>query len=166
MAKTAPDAPKTRRPWGKIVLFVSLALNLLVVGVVIGAVVNGPRDRDRNPALRDLGFGPFVHALPRADRRELGEALLRQAGAFRQNRAEMRASFEAFLGALRAEPFDPDVLLQVVNDQQVRITERQALGRQLLLDRIEAMTPDQRSAYANDLDRSLRRGDRRSNGDR
>ncbi len=158
MSDTSGAAPKQRWPWGKIVLFVSLALNLLIVGLVVGALLNGPRDRDRNPALRDLGFGPFVQALPRADRRALGDALLRQAGAFRENRAEMRASFEAFLGALRAEPFDAVALRRIVTDQQARITERQSLGRQLLLERIEAMNVAERADYADALDKSLRRG--------
>jgi len=157
MSDTSGAAAKKSWPWGKIVLFVSLALNLLIAGLVAGAVLNGPRDRDRNPALRDLGFGPFVYALPRADRRELGDAMRRQAGAFRENRAEMRTSFEAFLSALRAEPFDPEALRRIVNDQQSRITERQNLGRQLLLERIEAMSVAERAAYAEELDRSLHR---------
>ncbi len=157
MART-PGTPATDRRWVRIALVVSLALNLLVVGLVAGAILGGPRDRDRNPALRDLGFGPFVAALPRADRREMGRAIAREAGAFRENRAEMRAMFEAFLTALRAEPYDPDAVQRIVSGQQAKVSERQDLGRRLLLERIEAMDSAGRAGYADALDAALRRG--------
>ena len=150
-------APKPPRRWGRIVLFVSLAFNLLIVGLVAGAMLGGPRDRDRDPALRDLGFGPFVHALPRGDRAEMGRAIKREAGSFRENRAELRRQFEAFLAALRADPFDAAEVARLITDQQSRISERQALGQRLLLERIEAMNASQRAAYADALDKSLRR---------
>lgn len=147
-----------RRPWVKIALAASLALNLLVAGMVAGALLGGPRDRDRKPALRDLGLGPFVTALPEDGRRLMGEAMTRNAGAFRENRAGMRAMFEAFLTELRADPFDADTLRQIVVAQQTKVTERQELGRRLLLERIEAMDAATRIAYADALDASLRRG--------
>ena len=59
------SAPKKPMRWGRYVLFGSLALNLLIVGMVAGALFGGHRDRDRNPLLRDIGFGPFVQALAR-----------------------------------------------------------------------------------------------------
>lgn len=152
--------PRASRNWTKIVLVVSLALNILVISMVAGAWIGGPRDRDRNPALRDLGFGPFVAALPDDDRHEMGQAIKREAGAFRANRAEMRAMFEGFLAALRADPYDTQALTQIVTGQQAKVTERQALGRRLLLERIGAMDGAERAAYADALDASLRRGAR------
>ena len=154
---------KPPRRLGRIVLFLSLAFNLLIVGLVAGALLGGPRDRDRAPALRDLGFGPFVQALPRADRAAMGRAIKREAGSFRENRAELRRQFEAFLTALRAEPFDAAEVARLITDQQSRIGERQALGQRLLLERIEAMSASQRAAYADALDKSLRRRSPRHN---
>jgi len=144
----------------KIVLFISLALNLLVVGLVVGAMLGDPRERDRNPALRDIGFGPFVAALPLKDQNDLGRAMERQAGAFRENRTKMRASFEAILAALRTDPFDADAFRQIVTDQQAGIMERQVLGRTLLLERITGMDASERAEYADALDKALRRGPR------
>ena len=158
MAEVSEKAP--RRRWGRVVLFVSLALNLLVVGVVAGALLGGPRDRDRDPALRDLGFGPFVSALSRSDRAALRDGLRREAGALRENRAAMRAQFEDLLGLLRAEPYDHAAVRAHVEGQHARVSERMTLGRQLLLERIEAMEPAQRAAYADALDEALRRGPR------
>ena len=159
---TAETNPKPRRNWGRIALVISLGVNLLIVGLVAGAMLHGPRDRGGNPGPRDLGrelgLGPFVQALPGADRRAIGDAFRREAGAFRANREEMRALFESLLAALRAEPYDSDALRNLVEEQAAKVNERQALGRKLLLERIEAMSPAQRAKYADALDKSLRRG--------
>ncbi|MDJ0824646.1 MAG: periplasmic heavy metal sensor [Rhodobacter sp.] len=157
MADTNPPKPRKRRRWGKVVLFVSLAFNLLVVGLIAGAILSGPRDRDRNPLLRDLGFGPYAQALPAYDKIALTRALRREAGAFRENRAVLRQQFEAFLAALRAEPYDHAEVTRLVTSQQDRIQDRQRLGRDLLLERIAAMDAAERAAYADALDKSLRR---------
>ena len=151
------ETAKTPRRWGRILLIGSLAFNLLIVGVIAGTLLSGPRDRDRNPLLRDLGFGPFVHALPRSSKRELTEALKREAGSLRDNRAELRRHFEAFLGALRADPYDPEQVAQLIANQRSRIGERQVIGQRLLLDHIATMSPQERVEYADALDSALRR---------
>lgn len=148
------------RPWVRIALFASLALNLLVVGLVAGAVLSeGRRDGgpDRRPALADLGFGPYVEALRPRDRMALARGLRRESGAFRDNRAEVRAQFQEILAALRADPYDPAALEALVTAQQSKLAERQALGRGLLLERLEAMEPAARAAYADRLEALLRR---------
>ena len=164
MTETAPHAPtpKRRFSWGKIVLFASLAFNLLIVGLVAGAMLGGPRDRDRNPMMRDLGFGPFVHALSGRDRKELTRAIEGASGSFRDNRAALRTDFEAFLTAVRADPFDPAALEQVIDRQKGRVHERQGIGQKLLLVRITEMSVEDRAAYADKLDELLRRGSKRS----
>ena len=154
---TTPVVPKPRRRWGKLVLFVSLALNLAVVGMVAGAFLGGPHDRDGSSALRDLGFGPFVYALPREDKREIDVALKREAGSFRDNRAEIKRQFEGFLAALRADPFDNAEVERLIGDQRSRIGERQRLGQRLLMERIRAMDARKRGDYADKLDSLLRR---------
>ena len=146
--------------WVKIVLFTSLAVNLLVIGLVVGALLSGPHGRDRTE-LRGLGYGPFVRALPKEDRSALHGALARNAHSFRDNRAELRAQFEALLTALRAEPFDVSEVERVFAEQRDRILERQLMGQDSLLERIVAMSPQDRAAYADALDRKLRRGDRK-----
>jgi len=152
------DKGKTR--WTRIVLFASLATNLLVIGVVAGALIAGHDDRDRT-ALRGLGYKPFMSALPREDRRALREALERDADSFRDNRMELRAQFEAFLAALRADPFDASEVRRLFSEQRNRITERQFLGQSYLLDRIATMSARERAAYADALDRKLERRSRK-----
>jgi len=153
----APQEKPRKRRIGRVVLFVSLALNLLVAGLVLGAVVHDHRDRDRNPALRHLGFGPFVDALPRSDRRALLLSMRREAGSFRENRAALRQLFEEFLVVLRDESFDADRVRDLIRAQRDHIGSRQALGEDLLLERLQMMSPEQRAAYADRLEKKLRK---------
>ncbi len=155
MAEQPPPPPAAPGRWIRVTLAVSLAINLLIVGMVAGAILSGPRDRA--PALRDLGYGPFVAALPPKDRRILGRAAAREAGAFRQNRAEMRAVLREFLTALRAEPYDPDATARIVGQQQAKAFERQSIGQRLLLQRLAEMTAAERADYADALETALRR---------
>ena len=148
-----------RLPWTKIVLFASLSVNLLVIGLVAGAMLAGPKDRDHT-ALRGLGYAPFVRALPKEDRLALLEALARGSDSFRDNRAELRSQFEEFLAALRADPFDSAEVERLFSEQRNRILERQQLGQGFLLERIVAMSPQDRAGFADALDRKLKRRSR------
>lgn len=140
----------------RIALGLSLAFNLLVVGLVAGAVLRdgGPRDR----MVRDLDFGPFTEALSPRDRDELRRAYVQRAPDLRGARQEMRTDLQAFLAALRAEPFDPAALAQVMENQQGRMARRIELGQDLLLERLAAMDPQARAEFADRLERRLRRG--------
>ncbi len=157
---STPNGPRKRLGRTKIVLIVSLAVNLLVVGIVAGALLAGSHHRDRT-ALRGLGYAPFVRALPDEDRMALHEALERDADSFRDNRAELRAQFEAFLTALRSDPFEAEEVERLFAEQRDRILERQLLGQGALLERIAAMSPEGRIAYADELDRKLKRRKRK-----
>ncbi len=149
--------PNRRWPWGKILLFVSLAFNLLIVGLIAGAMLGGPRGSDRNPLLRDLGYGPFISALPREDKIAITKAMREKGGSIRETRAELRRQFQAFLTALRTEPFDRAEVERLITDQRSRIGERMTLGQSLLLERIEMMSEADRAAYADALEDAIKR---------
>ncbi len=157
-----------RRRWTgmRVMLAVSLALNLLVVGAVAGALWSGggpgriggiDPDGRRGP-LREIGNAPFVRALEPADRRALLTALRDEGATLRQNRAALRRSFQALVAALRADPFDPDALQRLFDNQRDAAQIQQRTGERLILERLSAMTQDQRAAYADRLDAALKRG--------
>lgn len=161
-----PEAPKSARSplWMRITLAASLAVNLLVVGVIVGSLVtrDGRGDGMRSPgALRDLGPIPFVVALEPEDRRGLIRAMRGEAASLSQNREELRARFEAFLAALRADPFDASTVAGLLGEQRQIGAQRQAIGEKLLLERLSEMSTEERQAYADRLDKSLRRGSKR-----
>ena len=152
-----PATPKAGRKL-RIALAVSVALNLLIVGLVAGAALRGgPPDR----MVRDLDFGPFTEALTSEDRDALRRDFIRQAPDLRDMRRQMRDDFRSVLAALRADPFDAEALRDVVANQGDRMAARLALGQDLFLARIAAMTPAERAAFADRLEHRLERGPKR-----
>lgn len=156
------QTPKTKtgmRPWLKAVLFASLALNLAVAGLVIGAVLRfGPFDGPRPPRL-DMVVGPYTHALSMRDKRAIGMALREEYRAARPSRAQMRAEFSRMLEALRSSPYDGARVAAILERQVQAGMERQALGQRLLLERLETMTLQDRAAFADRLEEGLKRRD-------
>ncbi|MGC9448590.1 periplasmic heavy metal sensor [Cereibacter johrii] len=156
MTPTPPSASRAPR-WIKVALALSVALNLAVVGMAGGAIWRFRADDDMRGPVRDLGFGPFAEALAPEDRKEMRRAFLDERGDFRMIRREMREDFRAMLATLRAEPYDAAALQAVLDRQQRRGAETAALGSRLLGARIEAMTPEERRAFADRLEASLTR---------
>jgi uncharacterized membrane protein len=146
----------------KIALVASLAVNLLVAGLVVGAMVRHDRDdRDvrsmRADVPREFARSPFLGALDGEDRRAVGRELMREDRSLRENRAELRARFERLLVAIRAEPFDRGAIETILDEQRAAGSRRLELAEEAVLDRLTAMSPQARAAYADRLDRSLRR---------
>lgn len=155
------DAPPPAAANGRLLrwaLVASLTVNLLIGGLVLGAAFGRDRDGRHDSALADIGFNPFVAALPAGERLELGRAIVARAGDFRQNREALRGEFDKLIALLRAEPFDLAAVRTSVEAQQARLKERQDLGRDLLFERLAGMSPDQRAAFADALEKSLRFG--------
>ena len=178
--ETGSEKPRRTRRLVKVILTISLTLNLLVLGLVVGAHVrNGHDDRrfgppDRSIA-RDMGFGPFIGAFPREDRREMALALRERAGPFLDNRQALVEEMQGILIALRAEPFDAAALSTLMAAQGERIRTRAEVGREVLVEQIGKMTPRERARFADELERGLRHSmervredwkDRRSDRDR
>lgn len=148
----------------RIALAVSLALNLAVVGVVGGTLL-GDRGRAQNPMVRDIGFGPFAAALSPGDRAALGQAFRDEAPDMRGMRRDMRAEVGQLVQALRSTPFDEGALRSAIAAQDARGKARLELGQRLLADRLIAMTPGEREAFATRLEQSMERGhDKRHGG--
>jgi len=156
------DAPKSEKPRlsgrARILLFVSLALNLAVVGILAGAMLGRDRHDLRQPPMRDFGFGPYGRALSQADRKELAQALAGHAGDLRNNRVELRRQMTSILQIIRTTPFDGAELAGVLRQQRSNLVDLQDIGQRLLLERLEAMTDIERAAFADRLEKSVRKG--------
>ncbi|MCX7889101.1 MAG: periplasmic heavy metal sensor [Rhodobacteraceae bacterium] len=150
-AAGTPGAPR----WMRVALVVSLAANLLVAGVVVGAMLHGPDGGPRG-AIGDIGLGPFTGAFAPEDRRAMRDDFLARAADFRAMRDREHADFAAVLAALRAEPFDRAALEAALGSLRDRLAQRMDLGRDIMLDRLSAMTPAARAAFADRLEEMLR----------
>lgn len=103
---------RRKLPWGRILCGLSLALNLLVVGLLLGAALGFDGGR-KGPAARhlervSLGLGAQIHALPDASRERVLAAAAADGKLDKRSRwAALRAARREVIEALAAEPFDP-----------------------------------------------------------
>lgn len=157
MDDTTPTRASGAR-WLRVALGLSLGANLLIVGIVAGAVISHRPDGPRRGMTGPGDLGPYGRAFAYEDRAALREALGAAAPRQRENRAAVRQGFRDVLTALRAEPYDGDRVRALMEAQQARVQDQIELGRAAMLARLEAMTPAERAAFADRLERVLRRG--------
>jgi uncharacterized membrane protein len=154
-APPPPKPPGSGGPgWIKIALAISVALNLAVAGLVAGAWLREGRDRSMP---REMSFGPFTDALSDADRRELRRAFGDRMPGFRDARREFRDELSALLVTLRADPFDPAAAEAALTSISRQAMDRLDLGRDLIAARIIEMSDSERLAFAERLERGLKR---------
>ncbi len=154
------DRGRPGRGW-RIVLIVSLALNLAVAGAIGGWVLRhgiGAR-ADHGPhsaRLANLG-GPLTHALDTEGRAAIAARLRAQGEAQETRRAALREGFEALLGDLRAEPFDPARVAAHLEVQRAQVADRLKAGHTALVAHLAQMSTPERAAYADRLEERVRR---------
>lgn len=139
----------------KILLAVSLALNLAVAGLVIGTALKFQRDGGRPMSVRDTAFGPFTEALSRDQRRALLKGMSERGGGVRQAREEFRADLAALAASLRQTPFDSGKFRDLLDQQGGRVEARANAGRQSLADLVATMPDAERLAFADRLERAM-----------
>lgn len=156
-ARPGAKAPR----WMRGLLVVSLALNLLVVGLVAGSVLGKSRSGGRSVEAHEFQRHPLIGALARDDRREVMQQLRRDNGQHRENAKALRTRFRAYLEALRADAFDADAIEQLLKDQREAMGGWQDGVDGILLQTLSDMTPEERLAYADRLEELGRRGRKR-----
>ncbi|MEC7760820.1 MAG: periplasmic heavy metal sensor [Pseudomonadota bacterium] len=150
--------------WAKALLAVSLALNLMVAGVVVGSRFDG--DHGKGPSSRtpregraafDPALGPFSRALPDPYRQQAVDALRERAGDFRDNRADLAGQVTSMLDILKTEPFDEEGLRALMAAQTEVFERRGEIGRDVVIEQIGSMTPEERAALAERMEEGFRR---------
>lgn len=147
--------------WSRVILALSLALNLAVVGLIAGAFLGKERDAPpRGYSSRDVGYAPYISALNKDERRAVGRKLMNAAPSRDEARDARREGFEQILDALRATPYDPAALEAAISSQREDLARRQQVGQDILVERVHNMTVAERQAYAQRLDQILTRPER------
>ena len=161
MTDRSSIAPKPPFRWGRVVLFVSLALNLAVAGIIGGAVLGRFDHKRAEYAARDISFGLFSDALSEEERKALRRAYGEAKKDIRADRSEMREDLQVVLTALRAQPFEVTTLRAALDRGTARAAERQVLGQTLLLAHLESLSAAERAALADRVEQSLKRRSKR-----
>ncbi len=144
-----PQSP--RRLW-RVVLVVSLCLNLALIGMIAGAAFSG-KAMGGPPSRVSFGLGPVTDALDRDDRRAIAREVRGRMG----NRVARRADMQSLVDVLIADPFDPDALHDLIRSQSQQAAEVVSSAQAAFVMRVNNMTPDQRAALAQRITKGRRR---------
>jgi uncharacterized membrane protein len=158
---SAPDAVRCPR-WVKIVLATSLALNLLIAGAVVGFALREGPNRDGRSA---MGYAtPYVAALPREARRGVFRAIRSDEALPR--RSARRAQYAEMMAALRADPFELDLVQAILTRQAQSVDRFQGVAQSAWLEAVQGMSAQERLTYAEEVEEVLSRGPGREDRDR
>ncbi|WP_424984610.1 periplasmic heavy metal sensor [Microbulbifer sp. S227A] len=148
------DTPAPRnRLWLRLLLGASLALNLLVIGLAVGAAMRfgGPEGARRPPPV--LG-ATLYRELPREDRRAVREAMRHRSADPGPDRKTATLEVAALV---RETPFDPVALETLFAEQFARRETWQAMANTVLLEQLGRMSDGARQAYADRLEDAANR---------
>ncbi|MEJ6399475.1 periplasmic heavy metal sensor [Yoonia sp. 208BN28-4] len=137
------------------VLVLSLALNLIVVGLVVGASFSGRWDK--GPRGFDFGAGPIAAALLPDQRDALRDEMRGSAGPTRLRRADIAADLRPVLDALKSDAFDDTTLEAFFAQMQDRGAALQSAAQEALITVIRDMDAAERAAFAGRLEEALKR---------
>lgn len=146
------------RGW-KWVLGLSLALNLLIVGAIGGAMwrFTSKDFGDRRGGIEALASGvPYVRALPHDAKRALGRKLRADRSQL-PPRAERRALYEQMIEILRREPFDKEAAQAILVTQAETAQSVQSRAQAGWLEIVAGMSRAERADVAHHLEEGLNR---------
>ncbi|MGI9524295.1 MAG: periplasmic heavy metal sensor [Hyphomicrobiaceae bacterium] len=165
-APTQSGAPIRRAPrWLWIGFFLSLAVNLLVIGAAAGAIWHFKRSEKLRQVGAPRHFGAFLWRLP-SDRRQAFRKMIRKRRPeLRPFREDVRAARREAAGVLRQEPFDREAFL-AANKKFAEARARLRSAEAEFFPRIvEMMTAEERREFLDWREHHRRRWRRRDASD-
>ena len=140
----------------KLVLVISLGINLAIGGLALGVwAIDKPKRPQSPDAVAFLSF-----ALPKEHRDALREQLVSRRAELRANRAASNQLRRQMIEALQAEPFDIAVVEEILQRQRAQFLALGELAHSALLERIELLAPEERAIYVDALKRQPLRSPR------
>ncbi len=140
--KSVRRAPR----WMRGLLFLSLALNLVIVGSVAGAVW-----RFRAPPPWASAVVPnllgYAGTFPAERRTQIWEQTVEQRRHIRPFRREVRAAREETIKALLAEPFEKQRYLAAQTRQAEAENHARGAAQELYAKIADSLTPEERRAF-------------------
>ncbi len=141
-----PDPRAVKRRWVKPLLIASLAINLAVAGLMVGAVF-GDKRHGRHDSPIAGGMRPYLSALPEAQRPLVRQKLQENRETLRASRERMRHASRTIRLAIAAEPFDAETLKQAFATQRALYDGLAEGSHNALADIVATMTDVQRAEF-------------------
>lgn len=139
----------TPKIW-KIVLTVSLALNIVVICLIAGATIkNTKNDFRRISELNDLQIGSFyIRALNKDQRRELIRQILNQVNDNKKPPANLKVRKKEVIDVLSSTEFSQEKFEIVFKSHSEESIKRLELVQENFISLINTMSEDERLNYA------------------
>lgn len=160
MSAQGTKLPARGRLWVRVVLILSLAINVVVIGMFAGHMIQG----DPRPSWSENQIRWIIRLVPEARRDDT-------KAHFREIRDEVRATFmqrgehlAAIATAIKAEPFSADALGAAMAARRDGGTARQELVQGHLVALLESFSDAERAEFADNLEGFLARLKERSGG--
>lgn len=156
--KGQPAHYRQRKGWLRIALLASLAVNLLLIGLLAGGVLRAWQ-APAQPTMAEIRA--LWQVLPPETRRALRQEFHgqhRRGEGAGQGRAGQRAAASMALSThLRSDPFDTAAFTAALDDARARRVDRARLAEQALARHLAALPAAERSALADAIEERLAR---------
>ena len=143
---------KPRNLW-KILFGISLALNLLIVGALGGAMLRV----GKGPVVKHRASGNlYMRALNFEDKKALRKEVFKNKDSRKVIRAKEHSSYSSAVKILRKYPFDRKAFEDLLDQQTKYSKSRPSSARTVLITQIENMTKEERLIYSKRLEDLIR----------
>ena len=139
--------------WLPITLIISVVINLVLAGFIIGRMGHGPIVAAPDPS---LAFPRFSRALPDARRDELRPIIRDYLRNMRSDRKEVFLARKAVNDAILAEPFDPKELNAALAGMHTLQTTLAKRAQKSFVHFIEGLTPAERVQFVEQNHRKMK----------
>lgn len=123
--------------WLILALLISLGINLLVAGVVIGRNIDGP-----HPAR--MHFEWLMNEVDEETRHKLRKNMHEQMKASREERRALRQAQKSLHQAIIAEPFDEQTLKSAMTEVRAASAELQQTMHEHMAENLKTLSPEER----------------------
>ena len=134
--------------WIKVIFALSLALNLIIVGLVAGAAFRIKRFGPPPHVTMEGPGSPVLRALDMEDRREVGRSIRKSYRDIAPSSEAEKARYQQIVDLIAADPLDLEAIGQASMALDDRISQRRLIAREAWLDKVASMPLDARKAYA------------------
>ena len=146
--------------WMKIVLILSLMLNVLVIGAVGARAWMIHRHGHDGAAMHALGVHSFLRKLPRERRKELRQKFGKMRGELRRHRATLIAPMKTMADALAAPELDKAKLEGALRTLRETHESRATARERYLLDLVASLSAEERQMLGRKIAKRLERRER------
>ena len=142
----------------RILLILSLALNLVILGGLAGMAIGHWNHGDDKVKRAYLSPNPLVRALEKDERKEVSKAIRRTHEERGLDRQADRANYREIVALLLAEDLDRGALTNALETRVAATVKRLGSAQEAWLEVVEDMDMEDRREYAERLEEVLEKG--------